>query len=62
MKTLLRSNLASPTIGALLWIVISLATGATVLFALVGGIALLIVIYAVQEVFRRVFMADRRAP
>jgi len=62
MKTLLRSNLVSPIIGALIWIVVSLATGASLVFAFVGGILCLIVIYACQEAYRRLFLTGRRAP
>jgi hypothetical protein len=59
MKKLLRSNAASPLIGAVIWIVISAVTGATVAFIVVGGVLCFIVIYAVQEAFRRVLAARR---
>lgn len=52
----------SPIIGALIWIVVSLATGASLVFAFVGGILCLIVIYACQEAYRRLFLTGRRAP
>jgi uncharacterized membrane protein YfcA len=44
-------------IGALIGIVVSAVTGATVVFIIVGGVLCFIVIYAVQEAFRRVLAA-----
>jgi hypothetical protein len=57
MMKLLRSNAVSPMIGAMIWIVVSALTGATVVFIIVGGVLCFIVIYAVQEAFRRVLAA-----
>jgi len=43
-------------VGALIWIVISAVTGATAVFVIVGGLLCFVVIYAVQEAFRRLFL------
>lgn len=62
MKPFLRSPFASPAISAVIWIVISLATGGSLLFALGGGIVLLVLVYAAQEAYRRVVGDKHRAP
>ena len=46
-------------VAALLWIIISLATGGTILFALIGGILVGIVAFLIGFGFRVFF--DRRA-
>jgi hypothetical protein len=54
---MLGSSLLSAAIAALLWIVISFATGAGALFALGGGILLGAVVFIVGYGFRRLFLA-----
>jgi hypothetical protein len=57
---MLGSSLFSAAIAALLWIVISFATGAKALFALGGGILLGVVVFIVGYGFRRLFLARAR--
>ncbi len=54
---MLGSTLLSAAVAALLWIVISFATGAKALFALGGGILLGVVVFIVGYGFRRLFLA-----
>jgi len=49
------------SISAAIWIIISFATGGTVLFSLGGGILLGIVAFIVGYAFRRLVL-DRRRP
>ena len=48
-------------ISAALWIIISFATGGTVLFSLGGGVLLFVVAFIVGYAFRRLVF-DRRKP
>lgn len=58
MRKILGSNLFSASVCALIWIIISFATGGTVLFSLGGGIALGVVAYVIGYAIRR-FVLDR---
>jgi hypothetical protein len=51
----------SALICAVLWIIISFATGGTVLFSLGGGILLGVIVFIVGYAFRRLVF-DRRKP
>jgi hypothetical protein len=57
----LGSNLFSASACALIWIIISFATGGTVLFSLGGGIALGVVAYIIGYAFRRLVLDRRKA-
>jgi hypothetical protein len=46
---------------ALIWIIISFATGGTVLFSLGGGIALGVIVYIISYVIRRLVLDRRKA-
>jgi hypothetical protein len=46
---------------ALIWIIISFATGGTVLFSLGGGIALGVIAYIIGYVIRRLVLDRRKA-
>lgn len=61
MRTAPGSGLLSAAIAALLWIIISFATGATALFSLGGGILVGMIVFIVGYVFRRLVI-DRRKP
>ena len=61
MRTTLGSSLLSAAIAALLWIIISFATGGAVLFSLGGGIALGVVVFIIGYGFRRLVIDRRRA-
>ena len=58
MRTILGSSLLSAAIAALLWIIISFATGAPVLFSLGGGIACGVVVFIIGSGIRWL-VADR---
>lgn len=60
MRTPLASNLLSAAIAALIWIVISFATGGSVLFSLGGGIACGVVVFIIGYCFRHLFRARGR--
>jgi hypothetical protein len=62
MRTNVGSSLISGVIAAVLWIVISLVTGASVTFSLVGGIACGAVVFVIGYVFRLLVLDRRRAP
>jgi hypothetical protein len=53
MRTTLGSSLLSAAIAALLWIIISFATGGGVLFSLGGGIACGVVVFIIGYAVRR---------
>jgi hypothetical protein len=53
LRTTSGSSLLSAALAALLWIVISFATGGTVLFSLGGGIALGVIVFIVGYGLRR---------
>jgi hypothetical protein len=61
LRTILGSTLLSAVIAALLWIVISFATGGTVFFSLGGGILLGVIVFIVGYGFRRLVL-DAREP
>jgi hypothetical protein len=58
MLKIIGSNLFSASACALIWIVISFATGGSVLFSLGGGIALGVITYILGYVIRR-FVINR---
>jgi hypothetical protein len=60
MRTIFGSSLLSAAIAALLWIIISVATGGGVLFSLGGGIALGVVVFIIGSGFRRLVI-DRHS-
>jgi hypothetical protein len=60
LKTL-GSSLFPPISCALIWIIISFATGSSVLFSLGGGIALGVVVYIIGYAFRRLVLDRRKA-
>jgi hypothetical protein len=51
----------SALICAAIWIIISFATGGTVLFSLGGGVVLGVVVFLIGYAFRRLII-DRRRP
>ncbi len=55
------SSLLSAAISAVIWIVISLATGASALFAIGGGIACGVVVFVIGYGVRRLVLARRRS-
>jgi len=61
MRTTFGSSLLSAAIAALLWIIISFATGGPVLFSLGGGILLGVVVFVIGYGFRRLVFDRRRA-
>jgi len=61
MRTTFGSSLLSAAIAALLWIIISFATGGPVLFSLGGGILLGVVVFVIGYGFRRLVLDRRRA-
>jgi hypothetical protein len=61
MRTTFGSSLLSAAIAALLWIIISFATGGGVLFSLGGGIALGVVVFIIGYGFRRLVIDRRHA-
>jgi hypothetical protein len=61
MRTTLGSSLLSAVIAALLWIIISFATGGSVVFSLGGGIALGVVVFIIGYGFRRLVFDRRHA-
>jgi hypothetical protein len=60
MRTIFGSSLLPAAIAALLWIIISFATGGGVLFSLGGGIALGAVVFIIGYGFRRLVIDRRR--
>jgi len=60
VRTPLGSSLLSAAISAVIWIVISFATGGSVLFSLGGGIACGVVVFIIGYSLRRLFLARRR--
>jgi hypothetical protein len=54
------SALLSALICALLWIIISFATGGSVLFSLGGGVLLFVVVFIVGYGFRRLVLHRRK--
>jgi O-antigen/teichoic acid export membrane protein len=62
MRTNVGSSLISGVIAAVLWIVISFATGAQAVFALVGGLVCGAVVFVIGYVFRVLVLDRRRAP
>jgi hypothetical protein len=62
MRTNVGSSLISGAIAAVLWIVISLVTGASVAFSLVGGIACGVVVFVIGYLIRLIVLDRRRAP
>ena len=61
MRTIFGSSLLSAAIAALLWIIISFASGGGVLFSLGGGIALGVVVFIIGHGFRWLAIDRRRA-
>jgi hypothetical protein len=61
VRTILGSTLLSAAIAAVIWIVISFATGGSVLFSLGGGIACGVVVFVIGYGIRRLVLA-RRTP
>lgn len=61
MRTILESTLFPALIAALLWIIISFATGGTALFSVGGGILLGLVVFIIGYSVRRLVF-DRRKP
>jgi hypothetical protein len=61
VRTTFGSSLLSAAIAALLWIIISFATGGGVLFSLGGGIAVGVVVFIIGYGFRRLVIDRRRA-
>jgi hypothetical protein len=61
MRTTFGTGLLSAAIAALLWIIISFATGGGVLFSLGGGIAVGVVVFIIGYGFRRLVIDRRRA-
>ncbi len=55
-------SLLSAAVSAAIWLVISLATGAGAAFAVGGGFLCGVVVFILGYGFRRLFMAQRRAP
>jgi hypothetical protein len=53
MKAILGSLWFSPVVAALLWIVITLATGGSVAFALIGGVIVGAIAFVIGYVFHR---------
>jgi hypothetical protein len=60
VRTPVGLSLLSAAIAAILWIVISFATGGTVLFSLGGGIALGIVVFVIGYSIRLLVMQRRK--
>ena len=61
MLKILGSNLFSASACALIWIIISFATGGTVLFSLGGGIALGVIAYVIGCAIRRLVLDRGKA-
>ena len=61
MLKILGSNLFSASACALIWIIISFATGGSVLFSLGGGIALGVIAYIIGYAIRRLVVDRRKA-
>jgi hypothetical protein len=61
MRTILGSSLLSGAIAALLWIIISFATGAPALFSLGGGIACGVVVFIIGSGIRRLVLDRHKA-
>jgi hypothetical protein len=61
VRSSLGMSALSALICAVLWIIISFATGGTVLFSLGGGILLGVIVFIVGYAFRRLVF-DRRKP
>lgn len=61
MLKILGSNLFSASACALIWIIISFATGGSVLFSLGGGIALGVIAYIIGYAIRRLVLDRRKA-
>lgn len=53
------SSLLSASVSALIWVVISLVTGSTVVFAIVGGLLCGVVAFVIGYAFRRLFLSGR---
>jgi hypothetical protein len=58
---ILGSNLFSASACALIWIIISFATGGTALFSLGGGIALGVIVYVIGYAIRRLVLDRGKA-
>jgi hypothetical protein len=61
VRTTLGSSLVSAAIAALLWIIISFATGGTALFSLGGGILCGVVVFIIGYSIRRLVLDRRKA-
>lgn len=61
MRNSLGMSVLAAVICAAIWIIISFATGGTVLFSLGGGVLLFVVAFIVGYAFRRLVI-DRRRP
>ena len=61
MRTTLGSSLLSAAIAVLLWIIISFATGGTILFSLGGGILCGVVVFIIGYGFRRLVLDRHKA-
>jgi hypothetical protein len=61
MRTTFGSSLLPAAIAALLWIIISFATGGSVLFSLGGGIACGVVVFIIGYGVRRLVFDRRHA-
>jgi len=62
VRTTLGVSLLSGIIAAVIWIVISFATGGSVAFSLGGGIVLGIVVFVIGYSFRKLVMERRHKP
>jgi hypothetical protein len=60
VRTTLGSSLLSAIIAAAIWIIISFATGGTVLFSLGGGLLIGVIVFVVGYSFRRLVWERRR--
>lgn len=61
VRTTLGSSLISAAIAAVIWVVVSFATGGSVLFSLGGGIACGVVVFIIGYSFRRLFLDRHRS-
>jgi hypothetical protein len=60
MKAILGSLWFSPVLAALLWIVITLSTGGSVAFALIGGVIVGAIAFVIGYAFHRYYDRRRR--
>jgi hypothetical protein len=60
VRTTLGSSLLSAVICAAIWIIISFATGGTVLFSLGGGILVGVIVFIIGYGFRRLVLERKK--